>query len=322
MAKLSRPRLKVIDAIYQRYEEQQRQGDNAGLPSSYMAHECDRFHWYAFRWAGEPQRKAGRILRLFETGRIEEDRIIADLKSIGCEVQEHNPETDRQWKRWLLHGHVVVKPDGLIRGVPDAPKKWHTLECKTAKATDYNAIVKHGLRAKKMDHFIQCQLQMHAFGVDRCLYIIKNKDTDELHGIRLHHDRAFCDQVLQRADKIISSDWAPPRLHDDPEAKAAWQCRFCDYKDICHGGKFARVNCRTCLHVKMVPGGKWVCTKHDLNLSYDDQQAGCDDHLYLPDLVPGRQVDTDGQTVTYELPNGGKFTDDGRDKNPQVDSAV
>lgn len=315
MADLAQPELRTIKAIYRWYEDQERSWDNAGLPSSYMAHPCDRMHWYAFRWAAHAKPKEGRILRLFDTGKQEEDRIIEDLKRIGCEVSEVNPQTGKQWKFYLASGHVVVKPDGIVTNVPDAPNKPHMLECKTAKAKDYNAIVKHGLHKHKPDHYIQCQLQMHARGIDRCLYIIKNKDTEDLHGIRLHHDPDFCAEVLKRAEQIISTDWAPPKLHDDPEKKAAWQCRFCDFRGVCHDGDFSRVNCRTCLHAQVGPAGKWLCTKHGgIELDYRMQQDGCGDHLYLPDLVPGQQVDHDDKSVTYELANGGIFTDAGHSK--------
>ena len=314
MAELDQLELQTIRAIYRWYEDQQRSGDNAGLPSSYMAHPCDRMHWYAFRWAAYSRPKEGRILRLFKTGDIEEARIIEDLKNIGCEVSEINPATGKQWKFWLAKGHVVVKPDGILEGIPDAPRAKHTLECKTSRAKDYNAILKHGLKKHKLDHFIQCQLQMHATGINRSLYVIKNKDTEDLHGIRLHHDPAFCEEVLKRAEQIIHTDWAPPRLHDDPNKKSAFHCRFCDFLGVCHEGEFSRVNCRTCLHVEVRAGGKWHCSKHDCELDYETQQNGCEDHLYLPDLVPGQQVDHDDKSVTYELATGGVFIDVGHDK--------
>lgn len=322
MTKLEAPHLLTIERIYQWYEKQESSRDNAGMPSSYMGHECDRFHWYAFRWAAHAAPKPGKLLRLFRTGQIEEERILEDLRNIGCEVTEGNPATGKQWKFWLCGGHVVVKPDGMVLGLPDSKDHWHTIELKTANNKNFNAIVKHGLRKAKYDHYIQCQLQMHASGCSRCLYIIKNKDTEELHGIRFHHDREFCETVLARARKIIETDWAPPKLHDDPDKKGAWQCRFCDFRGVCHEQAWARVNCRTCIHAKVGPAGKWLCGKHgDTELDYEKQQAGCDDHLYLPDLVPGEQVDCDpaGNRVVYTLSNGREYADEGRDKGSAGD---
>jgi hypothetical protein len=40
-------------------------------------------------------------------------------------------------------------------------------------------------------------------------------------------------------------------------------------------------------------------------------RAGCPDHLYIPELVPGRQIDADpdAMTVTYAMPGNTTFID-------------
>ena len=74
------------------------------------------------------------------------------------------------------------------------------------------------------------------------------------------------------------------------------------------------VNCRTCLHSTPVEGG-WQCERHEKTLSEADQRIGCEQHLYLPPLVPAVQVDAGDDWVDYEFPSGQRWRDVGLNKN-------
>jgi hypothetical protein len=41
----------------------------------------------------------------------------------------------------------------------------------------------------------------------------------------------------------------------------------------------------------------------------DAQQAGCAMHLYIPDLVPGEQIDAGEDWVSYRLRDGAEWRD-------------
>ena len=45
-----------------------------------------------------------------------------------------------------------------------------------------------------------------------------------------------------------------------------------------------------------------------------DQQAGCLNHLFIPALVPGEQIDADpeAETVSYRMADGSVWVDGGR----------
>jgi hypothetical protein len=73
------------------------------------------------------------------------------------------------------------------------------------------------------------------------------------------------------------------------------------------------VNCRTCLHATPVDGG-WACERYQRSLSEAEQRAGCENHLYLPALVPGEQVDAGPDWVEYLLPGGNRWRDVGMNK--------
>ena len=54
-----------------------------------------------------------------------------------------------------------------------------------------------------------------------------------------------------------------------------------------------------------------IYARHQAALSRRDQDAGCAAHLYIPDLVPGEQVDAGEDWVGYRLADGTAWRDGG-----------
>lgn len=316
MCEIPAPQSRTIAAIYERAAAARNQYDSWGIPFSQLGNECDRALWYAFRHAYHQQARDGRIARLLETGNLQEARIIEELRGIGCTVER------QQEKVTLCRGHLRGKIEGIVSGIPDAPKTPHLLEIKTHKADSWRAVAKHGLAAKKYEHHVQVMLGMHATGTSRGFYIAHNKDTDELlddlNIVRIKYDPVEALALEARANRIIDAPRPPLKAHDDPSAKAAFKCKLCPALGMCHGGEWpARTNCRTCLHSAAVDDGAWYCAALRVTLTRKAVAAGCERHLFIPDLIPAEQIDADAvaNTVTYRLPDGNLWTD-GRDEIP------
>ena len=162
------------------------------------------------------------------------------------------------------------------------------------------------------------QTYMHLTGLTRAMYLAVCKDTDELYVERIEHDAPYAQGLLDKAQRVIFAMLAPERISNDP---AWYQCRLCDHAPVCHGQAAAEVNCRTCLHSTPVDGG-WHCTLHQRPLSEADQRAGCAQHLYLPALVPGEQIDAGDGWVEYLFGEGLRWRDTGFDKVASVGSVV
>lgn len=314
MPEIPAPIPHTVDAIYRAYENRPRY-ERSYLGASTFGTECDRAFWYGFRLAAEPEALTGQKLRLFETGHREEARIIDDLRAAGLTVEETDPATGRQWEIVAIGGHMRGHLDGIATGVIEAPKAEHVLECKTHNEKSFRALVKDKVEKSKPGHYAQMQLYMHHRGIGRALYVAVNKNTDEIYIERIAYDMAYALRLMARAERAITAEKAPPRLHDDPSAKAAFACQWCSAFQICHAGQFARRNCRTCLSSTPVidasDRGAWRCERWNKELNWREQQAGCASHLYLPSLVPGEQVDASekDRTVTYRLANGETWID-------------
>ena len=307
MAALPAPPTPTLSAIYASYEARQGDGFRDHLGASLIGKRCARALWYDFRWA-TPARHSGRILRLFETGQLEEARLVRDLRTTGATVLEVDPETGRQFRVEAHGGHFGGSLDGVALGLLEAPETWHILEFKTHSAKSFAELVAKGIVRAKPQHAAQMQVYMHLTGITRALYVAVCKDTDALHIERIPADPAEGERLLEKARRIIHTQHPPGRISEDP----TWfECRMCPHHGPCHGADAAAVTCRSCLHATPVAGG-WHCARHDRMLSAEAQRRACPRHLLIPDLVAGEVIDAGDDFVAYRMSDGSNWLNDAR----------
>jgi hypothetical protein len=266
---------KTVSAIYAKYEERRA----ASAPRTYLGgseigEECRRMLWYRFRRV-RPATFPGRILRLFETGDMEEERIVRNLRAIGCTVHAVDPETGKQWEYKECNGHLQIHLDGAVLGLLEAPKTWHLLEAKTSNTRQFVHLAKHGCQESKPVHWAQIQLGMGLSGLTRAVYVVQNKDTDELYLERLKVDREASKALVRKANAIITSETGFDRIGRDP---SFFKCRFCSMSDFCWGKEWPDVSCRTCAHSSPNDEGSWTC-------AHGYECVTCDEHIFLPSLI-------------------------------------
>ena len=300
------------EAIFATYEADAYQGFRPHLGASLIGKPCDRALWYDFRWTTVAQH-SGRLLRLFETGQLEEERFVRNLRRTGATVLEVDPDTGRQWRVQAHGGHFGGSLDAVALNLLEAPKTWHVLEFKTHAAKSFVDLVAKGVRLAKEQHYAQMQIYLRLTGMTRAMYLAVNKNNDDLYVERVEVDADYADRLLAKAGRIIFAARPPSRVSEDP---SWYQCRLCDHADLCHGQTGAAVNCRTCLSSSPVDGG-WRCERHKRLLTEADQRAACDNHLYIPDLVSGEQIDAGTDWVSYRLPSGELWRDSGRHKTSE-----
>ncbi|MBX6324328.1 MAG: PD-(D/E)XK nuclease family protein, partial [Rhodospirillaceae bacterium] len=298
----------TVEAIYAAYEADAGAALRDHLGASLIGKACERALWYDFHWATLPA-LPGRILRLFETGQLEEARLVRNLRRTGATVLDLDPATGRQWRVEALGGHFAGSLDAVALGLLEAPRTWHVVEFKTHSARSFAGLKRDGVRAAKPRHWAQMQVYMHLTGLTRALYVAVCKDTDEIHTERVRADPAEGERLLAKAKRVIEAPRPPARIADDPDW---WECRLCEHRALCHDGAAAHVSCRTCLHATPVADGTWHCARWGTVLSPRDQRQGCERHLYVPDLVPGEVEDAGDDWVAYRLPDGGRWINDAR----------
>ena len=317
MAELPLTSCPTRDAIFAAYEADTSDGFRSHLGASLIGKECERALWYDFRWTTKAK-FPGRVLRLFETGHLAEARLVQNLRRTGATVLEVDPETGRQFRVQAHGGHFGGSLDGVALNLLEAPKTWHVLEFKTHSAKSFADLAAKRVRQSKPQHFAQMQIYMSLTGLTRALYVAVNKDNDDLYIERVELDTAVSARLLEKAQRVIFAATPLQRISEDP---SWYQCRLCDHADVCHGKQAAEINCRTCLHATPIDGG-WHCARHNKSLTEVNQRTACAHHLYLPPLVPGRQVDAGEGWVEYEFADGLRWRDVGLNKNTQPQSEV
>lgn len=245
------------------------------LGASIIGNECARAVWYSFRWYTKP-RFRGVTLRLFNRGHLEEGRMIAALMTIGVTVYQHD-QNGKQYRISHAGGHFGGSCDGVALGVPDLPTGMPALlEFKTHNDKSFKKLVDEGVRYAKLEHYVQMQMYMSKLGLPAGLYMAVNKNDDMIHAELIGPDPVIAEQFLDRAQKIIYMNVEPTRLSESP---GWYQCSWCDHKPVCHLRQRPERNCRTCEESSPTNDGKWFCRRHNRNLSFEEQMAGCADYM-------------------------------------------
>jgi hypothetical protein len=292
----------TTQAIYKHYLTNNPDYRRNHLGASLIGSPCDRAIWYSFHWCQDP-RFNGRMIRLFETGNREEKRIISNLRTIGVELYDVDPKSGRQIHYESFRGHFSGSLDGIGRGFPEAPKTWHVLECKTMSTKNFLALQKSGSVEKtKPEHYCQMQTYMGWSGLDRAMYMVVCKDTDEIYQERVYFNKEVFQRLVERAKYIIFSEVPPAGISDNA---TFYKCKWCEFNEICHkvDMKLPEVSCRTCAFVTPRSCGRWSCDRIGKVLDQAEQHAGCDWHCFIPELVCLECVDANpgDWTISYKV---------------------
>lgn len=305
------PTLVAVDAAI---ESAHFGGDNNGIAMSEIARECERQIWADHRWISYRRADAAAIKR-FEDGYAGEDLMAKRLRMVtGVTLVTVDPETGGQYKLKELGGHFSGKIDGAILGLLQAPKTWHVWEHKQVEQKSLNKLAKlkrelgekSALEHWNINYFGQAQCYMQYTGMDRHYLTCALPGGRDYIGVRTNRQVDVGMRLEAKARRVMVSTRPPARISDNP---AFFGCRWCHHKDWCHGGGMPRTNCRTCLHSNPVGNGLWHCDRWGIDIDYQKQQAGCQAHLFISDLIAGDQIDAGDGWVSYRRPDGSIWID-------------
>jgi len=303
----------LLEAFATEGERDQENWDSLGVSAGQVGEECVRKLWYGFRWLVPAEIFKAKTMRIFETGNIWEDRIIAMFRATCREVWDVDSNGE-QFKARLSNGFVRGKCDIVVRGVPGMPDdEVFIVEVKSMNQSGFNSTKKHGIRKAKPTYFGQIQVYLRHFNMKRGLLACVNKNTDEMHVEVVDRDDGYMNVKLANVQQVITSKSPPPRVSDKADG---FMCRFCNFKEFCHESKRpARRTCRNCIHGTAVNCDNkypiFQCGRTDTPMDTELQKTGCGYHLFEPSLMPGEIIATDeeNETITYEI--DGKLWVDG-----------
>lgn len=257
----------IISKIYEAYEKKN-SFYLTRLGASGIGYECSREVWY--NWRGFSKGDfPGRILRLFETGYIQEDRVVADLRKAGYEVFEKDG-FGKQFTYTYSNGHFVYKSDGVIK--VDTP---HVLEVKSSNKNGYEKLVKSGVQKIKPEHYAQMQIGCFLMDIPDALYVVVCKDDESYYVEQIKADPEYQSRLCKKIDDIVQATIAPIGISPDG---TAWGCKYCDHKGLCAGTAEPVKTCRSCQNATVVSNGDWACGLDGVVLSQEKQLEACSDY--------------------------------------------
>lgn len=180
---------------------------------------------------------------------------------------------------------------GSLDGICILPERYGItepilLEFKTnGTGAGFNKLASHGMPMAKPQHF--AQTNVYGFkGVNGTqfryvLYLNINKNDDDIHCeiVKLNHVQG--EQMIQKAERIITSQTPPARISDNP---TFLDCTWCAQKDICHKGAAPEVNCRSCKFASPQDNKEWFCSVHNGNIPKEFIPQACPQYQAITDL--------------------------------------
>ena len=109
------------------------------------------------------------------------------------------------------------------------------------------------------------------------IYFPENKNDDDIKVTVVKLDWQRGAQLERKAEEIITAKEPPARISDNP---SYFECKYCNFKDICHHGEVPIKNCRSCRLSIPVEGAKWYCSRYNQVIPDEFIKTGC--NLWTP----------------------------------------
>jgi hypothetical protein len=265
----------ISDAIYSAIKRQKEQPDIylSRLGASGIGAACLRSVFYDWRKYSKED-VSGRIYRLFETGHLQEERIVADLRSAGFSVWDKD-ENGNQFTYVDDTGHFVCKIDGVVSHTLFTNAEPTVLEIKTHSKKSFDETAKKGVQKAKPEHYVQMQAGIWLSGIPRALYVALCKDNEQYYTEHVDADQGVQDWIKERIKTLVTSDYLPARISED---SSGWNCTYCKSLKVCSGEMQPLKHCRSCRNLIAIADGDFGCELDGTIKSRDEQLQGCESY--------------------------------------------
>jgi len=208
------------------------------IGASAIGGACMRREWYKLQ--GHREVFDADTLRRFQDGHDTEAKIISWLEMLP-HLELHTESMGKQYGFSDLDDKFKGHYDGVIRGIPQAPKTWHILEIKATKQQLFNKLKKlitkvgekNALEEWNEQYYAQAMLYCHYEGITRHLTIVSTPGGRELLTLRTNANPTYAKALRGKAQRLLGAT-SPPQKIGGPDW---YQCKWCNFYDMCQGNK-------------------------------------------------------------------------------------
>lgn len=211
---------KVNQGILNRVETKHRDY----LGASLLGEQCSRKLWYMFKFPMTVD--SPKLQRIFDLGHILEDYMIKLLRDAGLTVWDRDEDGNQFGFR---EGKIAGHADGVCIGLPESSAP-HLAEYKTANSKRFKSFAEKGCEATEIKYWVQCHIYMLKLGLEDCLFMVLNKDNQDLYFERIKLDKKLAEMYLERGQEIVEAVEAPERKYSK---STDFRCRWCDHHARC-----------------------------------------------------------------------------------------
>lgn len=230
----------LIEAIYQHIEEEaKKERPRSYVGASSIGDDCEKKLYYQLRHPELAKERKAELILAANDGHRGEDLMASYIRKIpGIELITHGAD-GKQLGFSDLDGKFRGHCDGLITGLPLAPKTRHVWEHKVKNEKFYNKItdlktlndIKEVLALWDYVYYCQAVVYMHYFDCTRHYMTVGQAGSRKFQSIRTNANPQLAKQLIQKAKRIIAYTSPPIGISNNP---TFWKCKFCDYSETCH----------------------------------------------------------------------------------------
>ncbi len=233
------PTLAAIDAEWERRASKEPRRSYLG--ASQIGVKCERKLWYSIQPDMPREVPNAASLRRFADGHHGEDVMASRLRMVpGVQLWTVDEHTGGQIGGTLFDGRFGWHVDGVILGLIQAPETPHVFEHKQVGEDKFRKLQKlktevgekHTLAMWDEVYYAQAVIYMHLLDLDRHYLTVATPGGRDYDSCRTEANRGMAEALIEKAGRIIRSPEPLARITERPEH---WECKWCEFRGICHG---------------------------------------------------------------------------------------
>lgn len=223
----------TLEAINKAIESEQELRTSKNIGFGEIGHECSLYLWNKIH-CDEPEINSAESLRRMRNGQRDEVAMAEDLRKVpGVVLYTNDPNRgNKQYKVDFLDGRLTGRLDGVIIGIIQAPKTYHTWEHKAVDEKKFNVLQKEkDLKKWNPKYNAQVHLGMLGSDLDRAYFTVSTPGLRQVTALRVSLEKEYAKSMINKAERIIEAKTAPEKIG----GADYYICKICRFYNKCHG---------------------------------------------------------------------------------------
>ncbi len=170
-----------------------------------------------------------RTYRIFQNGHSMHERFESWFGEMGIQIAPELELSERSPDEGISSRCKELNITGRTDSLVIIDNQLYLVELKSAN----DNMFKYHLREPKDHHVQQLQLYMYLSGVHKGFMLYENKNDQTLKEFYLEYNQRLVQKLLAKV-RYVNDHVAQGKLPEKEGKASEWQCKYCDYRGICH----------------------------------------------------------------------------------------